>query len=162
MSITSNNPPPEIYDQSPSRPAEMSDPSSKRLAGSRGAENIIGISPLSYTLQETDAGCRTPQVRYPQSAIFTPSATGPDNMARRTPIVATPEEPQYTADHTTTPQKAANFRARGQAHIPLSLEQIKEAQMLRNVSMEFAILSNNRFRVRAFAAGCEFPDQYLF
>ena len=146
VSNTGTIPLPETHEQSRSRLAEKSDPPSTRPADrSRGAHNIRGILPLPYAIQGTDAGAQTPQARFPQSAIFTPSATGPENMARRTPIVATPEVPQYTADHSTTPQKAANFRARGQAPIPLTPDQIADAQMLRNVSMEFAILSNNRF-----------------
>ena len=131
VSSTENNPLPETYVQSRSALAEKSDPPSTRPADrSRDAQYIRGIVPLPYAVQGTDAGAQTPQARFPQTAIFAPSATGPENMARRTPIVATPEVPQYTADHSTTPQKAANFRARGQAPIPLTSDQITDAQML--------------------------------
>jgi len=100
VSNTGNNPLPETHEESRSRLAKKSDPPSTRPADrSRDAQNIRGNIPLPYTMQGTDAGAQTPQARFPQSAIFAPSATGPENMARRTPIVATPEVPQYTADH---------------------------------------------------------------
>ena len=107
-----------------------------------------GASEPFPAAQETEAGAQTPSRRPSMpimEPIFIPSGTGQDNMSRRTPIVATPETPSYTTDHSTSPLKAAYFRARGQAPIPLTEQQKEDAQSLRNMAMEFAILSNNRY-----------------
>jgi len=76
-------------------------------------------------------------------------------MGRRTPIVMTPEVQPFTTDHTTIPQKARNFKAGplGRAHIPLSPQQIENAQRLKNVSMEFATLGNTRCAPKGLGTG---------
>jgi len=79
------------------------------------------------------------------AAIFTPSVAGSENMSARTPIMVTPEAPHSDAAHTTSARQAASFKARGMAPLSLTPEQIQDAENLRNVVMEFAALSNNKY-----------------
>jgi len=125
----------------PDAPASSHENRTGNTAGP--ARSVIPPSPATQAGRPSNQtrGTHVPQM----AAVYTPSVAGSENMSARTPIIVTPEVPHSDAAHTTSARQAASFRAREMAPLSLTPEQIQDAKNLRNVVMEFAVLSNNKY-----------------
>jgi len=141
-------PMPETHVQTSARDAHTPDApaSSHENRTDNTAGPARGVIPPSLAIQARRPSNQTQGTHVPQmAAIFTPSVAGSENISARTPIMVTPEVTHSDAAHTTTARQAASFEARGMAPLSLTPEQIQDAKNLRNVVMEFAALSNNKY-----------------
>ena len=67
-----------------------------------------------------------------------------ENVARRTPIVVTPEVAQY-ATREADPSREANWQQRGLQPMDFTTQQLSRMRQLRLCTMEFAAISGNKY-----------------
>ena len=80
----------------------------------------------------------------PMDPIWEGAADGRENVARRTPIMATPQVAQYST-READPNREANWQHRGLQPLEFTSQQLARMRQLRTCTMEFVAISGNKY-----------------
>ena len=86
-----------------------------------------------------------PEPVVPMQTIWKGATVGADDVLKRTPIMITPAEGEYSTMENVPPQKVANWQARGMTVLAFTPDQLDRMRQLRDCSMEYAAISGNKY-----------------